>query len=195
MPKYLTPKEPPRNRAGKHEGTHELHFSEMAMMLAVAEWLFSEGASKVHIHPDGMHLKQFEAAKWLQSEGFIQISTSGRTGLGGEYRRQDQTLVIYSRPGLGDVVARIDGRDVEVETKGGCINSKHAGQVSKLRRGLQEAVGQLMSSPRDEGARLIAAVPSHPETEKVSQRLLERCNIVGIDIALLSADGTVNFVN
>ena len=194
MPKYLTPKEPAEKRAGKHEGTHELQFSELAMMLAVAEWLFSEGASKVCIHPAGTHLKQFDAAKWLKSEGFIKISPLGRTRLGGEYRREGQTLVIYPCSGLGDVVARINGGDVKVETKGGLINSKYAGQVSKLRRGLQEAVGQLMSSPRDEGARLIAAVPSHPETEKVAQRLLERCNIVGIDIALLSADGTVDFV-
>ena len=83
---------------------------------------------------------------------------------------------------------------MEIEAKGGCISSCHRGQLSRLRKGLNEAVGQLMASPRP-NARLIAAVPLHPETERLGKRLLLRCARVGIDIALVDEDGAVELLS
>jgi len=91
------------------------------------------------------------------------------------------------------VVAVIDGARVEVEAKGGCINTRHSGQLSKLRKHLYEAVGMLLDS-RNDAERLIAAVPRHRETERVAERMAERCRAAGIEIALVAGDGSVSIV-
>jgi len=166
---------------------------EAAVMLAVAEWLFSRGATEVRAHPDGLHMKDFDMPGWLEGRGFRRVSTTGKRGVSGTFERGSQQITIHSKPGLGDVVATLDGVEVEVETKGGVINSRHPGRLSRLRKGLHEAVGQLMASPRGEG-QLIAAVPSHPETLKVAEKLRERCSRVGITLALIERDGRVNVV-
>ena len=77
-----------------------------------------------------------------------------------------------------------------VEAKGGIINTSNPGQKSKLRKHLYEAVGMLLdrSNKRD---RLIAAVPLHPETEKIAHRMAGRCREIGIEIALVSGEGTI----
>jgi hypothetical protein len=160
----------------------------------MAEWLFGQGAPEVRIHPDGMHMKGFDIPLWLAGRGFIRETATGRGQSSGTFRRGGHTLVVHSQPGLGDVVATLDGTEVEIEAKGGCINTRHPGQLSRLRKGLHEAVGQLMASPRG-AVRLIAAVASHPETERLAQRLLPRCSRAGIEIALVNEDGTVDLVS
>jgi hypothetical protein len=126
----------------------------------------------------------------LAGRGFTRTTATGRGQTGGTFRRGDQTLIVHAQPGLGDVVATLNGVEVEIEAKGGCINTRHSGQLSRLRKGLHEAVGQLMASPRAD-VRLIAAVPRHPETERTARRLLPRCARVGIEIALVGGDGTI----
>jgi hypothetical protein len=137
-----------------------------------------------------MHMKGFDIPSWLTGRGFTRATVTGRGQTSGTFRRGDQTLIVHSQPGLGDVVATLNGVEVEIEAKGGCINTRHPGQLSRLRKGLHEAVGQLMASPRAQ-VRLIAAVPRHPETERLSQRLLPRCTRAGIEIALVNEHGEV----
>ncbi len=139
---------------------------------------------------DGMHMQGFDIPGWLASRGFNRITTTGRTQTSGTFRRNDQTLIVHARPGLGDIVTNLNGVRVEIEAKGGCLNTRHPGQLSRLRKGLHEAVGQLLGSPNSE-AQLIAAVPRHVETERVARRLLPRCRDVGIEIALVEGDGSV----
>jgi hypothetical protein len=170
---------------------YEHHMSEAAVMLAMAEWLFAQGATHASMHPDGMHMKGFDIPGWLRSVGFERESTTGMRGQSGSFRRGSNTLTVHSQPGLGDVIAVVDGVQVEVEAKGGCINSTHPGRLSRLRKGLHEAVGQLMGSPRLD-VRLIAAVPHHPETHKVAMRLATRCALARIEIALVNEDGSVS---
>ena len=74
-----------------------------------------------------------------------------------------------------------------------CINSRHPGPLSKLRKHLYEAVGMLLDSHND-ADRLIAAVPRHAETERVAKRMEKRCHAAGIEIALVSGDGSVRIV-
>ena len=96
-------------------------------------------------------------------------------------------------PGRGDVVGKLGKQDVEIEAKGGCINTRHAGQKSRLRKGLHEAVGQLMASRRRD-VRLIAAVPDHGITRALAQDLLPRCGKLGIEIALVDELGRVDLL-
>lgn len=88
---------------------------------------------------------------------------------------------VTARGAPPDVVGGIDGRVIGIETKGGCIDTRHPGQRSRLRRRLREAVGQLMATPRS-GARVIAA-PRHSETEAFAHRMVERRRLAGIEIA------------
>lgn len=189
----ITERPAPPKRMGKHTGTHERHMYEAAVMLAMAEWLFGKGATEVWMHPDGMHMKGFDIPAWLAGHGFTRTSTTGRGQTSGTFRRHGQTLTVHSQPGHGDVVGTLHGVTVEIETKGGCINTRHPGQRSRLRKGLHEAVGQLLGSPRD-AVRLIAAVPRHPETERAAERLLPRCGLVGIEIALVDGEGSVELL-
>lgn len=190
----VTQRPPPANRVGRHVGDHEFYLSEAAVMLAMAQWLFGQGATEVRIHPDGMHMKGFDIPAWLTSQGFMRMTATGKGQIGGTFHRRNQSLVVHSQPGLGEVVATLSGVDIEIEAKGGCINTRHPGQLSKLRKGLHEAVGQLMASPRSD-VRLIAAVPRHPETERLAQRLVSRCALVGIEVALVNDDGSVGLLS
>ncbi len=171
----------------------EYHLTEPAVMLTVAQWLFAQGAHHVSIRPDGMHLKQFDVRAWLETKGFVKTENRGKTSQGGLYRLNDLSIEVIPKSGLGDVTAEVDGKSIEVETKGGCINSTHAGQVSKLRKGLAEAVGQAIGSPRQPD-RLMAIVPEHDETRKVADRMIDRCLRAGVEIALASEDGSIAFV-
>jgi len=87
----------------------------------------------------------------------------------------------------------VDGRSIVIECKGCTINSTHADQLSRLRRGLYEAVGLLMARPFD-GAREIAAVPWTPETERLAARMVSRCSRAGIELALVRRDGAIVWV-
>jgi hypothetical protein len=60
---------------------------------------------------------------------------------------------------VGDIVADIEGRSYVAECKGGVINTKHAGQLSRLRKGLCEAVGLSLATEPVEGRRQFAVVP------------------------------------
>lgn len=137
----------PPNRVGKHEGTHEHHLYEGAVMVAFAMHLLRTlPATEVRVHPDGMHGAQFDFTGWLAGRGFTKMSGMGTTQWGGVYSDgAGRTIIVNPKSGQGDVVA--EGGDVRVvaECKGGVTNSTHAGQVSRLERGLSEAVGQLMS--------------------------------------------------
>ncbi len=102
-------------------------------------------------------------------------------------------MVVVPKSGQGDIVARIGGQPLLAECKGGVINSRHAGQLSKLRRGLCEAVGLLMTKPVD-GGRHIAVAPSSPATRDLARRMAARASAAGIEIALVDAHGTIVFV-
>ncbi|WP_445464572.1 hypothetical protein [Faunimonas sp. B44] len=156
---YVTRHEPPETRRAKAQGGVEARLTEAAVMLAMASYILdSASEATVSIHPDGEHAKRFDIPAWLRRAGFEKRESLGRTPYGGTYRRGLETVVVNPRSGVGDLVGVVDGRIVVIECKGGTINSTHAGQLSRLRSGLCEAVGLLMARP-DDGAREIAAVP------------------------------------
>ena len=187
---FVTERAPTEKRASKCAGTKELVFSEPAVMLAVAQWMFELGAARVCIYPDGMHTRQFDIDGWLQVEGFRKRKTEGRTQHAGIWVRDDRTLEVHFHPGKGDVVGDVGGKRILVEAKGGCIHSRHPGLLSQLRTHLYEAVGSLFDAP-GEATRLVAAVPRHAETEKLTHRMAGRCRKADVQIALVSPNGHI----
>ena len=182
---------PPPNRVGKSLGDHEHHLYEGAVMIAYAMHLFrTEGASHVRVHPDGEHGKQFDFQGWLGRHQFRKTSSIGTTAYGGVYENASgQTITINPRSGLGDIVAEIGDHVISAECKGGIINTKHPGQVSRLYKGLCETIGMLMATPSQ--GRQAAVVPLTDSTLKLAQRLAPRCALAGIEIALVGGRGEV----
>lgn len=182
---------PPPNRVGKADGDHEQHLYEGAVMIAYAMHLLrTEGAQHVRIHPDGEHGKQFDFAGWLGRRGFRKISTLGTTAYGGAYENSAaQTITMNPRSGLGDVVAEVGNLIISAECKGGIINTRHPGQVSRLYKGLCETVGMLMATPTQ--GRQVAVVPFTASTFRLAERLAPRCALAGIEIALVGSRGEV----
>jgi len=185
-------KTPPEKRAAKATGGNEMHLTEAAVMLAFAFHLFRRNPSltRVEIHPDGEHGKRFDIQGWLESQGFALIRREGTTSYGGEYSDGSRELYVSLKPGLGDVVTSTNGVHIVAECKGGIINSKHAGQKSRLRKGLCEAVGLLLSRPIGDEMQF-AVVPKTQDTETLSGRMIARCKTSGIGICLVGADGSV----
>ncbi len=180
----------PTNRRDKCQGK-ERHLTEAAVMLAYGMHLLRTvpKLQKVELHPDGEHGKRFEIAQWLSGRGFVLKEPQGTTAYCGTYRNNQQVIVVTSTPGKGDVVAQTDDGIIVAECKGGIVNTSHAGQKSRLRKGLCEAVGLLMA--REKGGRQVAVVPNTETTLKLARKLVPRARDAGIEIALVDAQGRV----
>ena len=114
----------------------------------------------------------------------------GGTAYGGVYQNSAaQRITLNPKSGLGDVVATIGDRNLAAECKGGILNTRHAGQVSRLYKGLCETVGMLMATPRE--GRQVAVVPRTDGTLRLARRLAPRCALAGIEIALVGSRGEV----
>jgi hypothetical protein len=190
----ITHQPPPPNRAGKCEGDHEQHLSEGAVMVAFAMHLLRTvpGLCQVTVHPDGEHGKRFDFRGWLGKRGFAMTAPSGTTTYGGTYAADGgRTIVVDPRSGRGDVVADGEGLSIVAECKGGIINTRHAGALSRLRQGLCETVGLSLASPLTEGRRQFAVVPRTTATEKLARRMAKRARAAGIEIALVDGRGNV----
>lgn len=187
----VTALELPPNRVGKSDGTHELHLYEGAVMVAYAMHLQrTADVQHVRIHPDGEHGKQFDFTGWLLRRKFAMVSRLGTTAYGGVYRNPaGQTVTLNPKSGLGDVVAEVGDRFISAECKGGIINTRHPGQVSRLYKGLCETVGLLMATPSQ--GRQVAVVPLTDGTLRLAERLAPRCALAGIEIALVGSRGEV----
>ncbi|MBB5064109.1 hypothetical protein [Granulicella mallensis] len=189
---YIDSRDAPEKRSKFCDDGVEHHFTEAAIMIAFAMYLFDEGASEVTIHPDGEHVKRHDLLQTLHAKGFVMVSSTGSTNYGGCYKRDLHLLTVSPRPGLGDVTALLNEKQVVAECKGGITNTKHAGQTSHLRKGLCEVIGQLMS--RDPGhERHIAVVPDTLTTRSLATKMRSRAARAGIEIALVTATGNVHF--
>lgn len=190
----VTALRPPATRVGKSDGEHEHHLYEGAVMVAYAMHLLrTQGARHVRIHPDGEHGKQFDFTSWLLRRDFVKTSSLGSTAYGGDYRHTaGQTITVNPKSGLGDVVTEVGDHVILAECKGGIINTRHPGQVSRLYKGLCETVGLLMATPSL--GRQIAVVPFTESTLRLAERLAPRCALAGIEIALVGSRGEVKEV-
>jgi hypothetical protein len=183
--------DPPPNRLGKCIGGKERHLPEAAVMLAYGMHLLQTvpALATIELHPDGEHAKRFEIVPWLSARGFVLKERHGTTAYCGTYVRDEQLIRITSISGKGDVVARTHDATIIAECKGGIVNTSHAGPTSRLRKGLCEAVGLLMASPK--AGRQVAVVPHTETTLRLARRLAPRAKDAGIEIALVDELGRV----
>lgn len=191
----ITERKPPANRAGKHIGTHERHFSEAAVMLVFVAFLMrTEQVDSITLCPDGEHAKRFDITGWLDRRGYRLVEPRGKTAYGGSYLGSDGSrITVNPTSGVGDIVAVLkDGQAMLAECKGGVINTSHPGQKSRLRKGLCEVVGLLLAKPQ--GGRQIAVAPLTDVTERLALSMKPGCALAGIEIALVSDLGHVTFV-
>lgn len=191
----ITRREAPPKRAAHCEAGIERHLTEGAVMLAFAMHLLrtAPGIEAVAIHPDGEHGKRFGFEAWLGKHGFTKISDTGKTSYGGLYRSAaGTTLTVHPASGLGDVVAKCaNGVTYVVECKGGIVNTRHPGQVSRLRKGLCEAVGLSLARAIEDGTQQFAVVPHTHTTEELARRMAIRVRAAGIRIALVDGEGRI----
>ena len=186
---------PPEKRAGKAEGGMEHRLYEGAVMVAYAMHLLRTAeARQVRVHPDGEHGKQFDFAGWLARRGFQKVSSIGSTTYGGLYRDDAHgwEITVNPKSGQGDVVAEVGNHIVSAECKGGIINTRHSGQVSRLYKGLCETVGLLLAS--ESPGRQVAVVPYTEGTLRLAKRMAPRCIKAGIEIALVGSRGEITDV-
>jgi len=146
----------------------------------------------MEIHPDSEHARIHDIVSTLAKEGFVLKSGLGTTNWGGEYVRGALELHVSPRSGLGDISGELNGQMIIAECKGGIINTKNSGLTSRLRRGLCEAVGQLMSR-EVKNERHIAVVPNTAVANLLASRMIGRTRLAGIEIALVEPDGSVRF--
>ncbi|WP_315806838.1 MULTISPECIES: hypothetical protein [unclassified Bradyrhizobium] len=190
----ITHRAPPPNRVGMCDGEHEQHLPEGAVMVAFAMHLLRTVPSvrEVSIHPDGEHGKRFDFSDWLGKRGFAMTVGLGTTDYGGKYTDADgNVIVVNPSSGRGDVVAECDGMRIVAECKGGILNTRHAGQLSRLRQGLCEVIGLSLATPLAEGRRQFAVVPRTKVTETLAGRMAARALNAGIEIALVDARGNI----
>lgn len=102
---------------------------------------------------------------------------------------QGWEIQVHPRSGQGDVVTQIGNHILSAECKGGIINTRHSGQVSRLYKGLCETIGLLMASKSP--GRQVAVVPYTEATMRLAQRMAPRCTKAGIEIALVGSRGEV----
>ena len=183
--------EPPPNRRKKCDGETERHLTEAAVMLAYGLHLLATlpELASVELHPDGEHGKRFPIKKWLSDQGFALMKAQGTTNYCGTYVSGERRILVTAKSGQGDVVASTPTESIIAECKGGIVNTRHPGQVSRLRKGLCEAVGLLMTKARS--GRQIAVVPYTDVTSRWARIMATRAKEAGIEISLVNEHGEV----
>jgi len=183
--------EPPEKRRKGCDGENERHLTEAAVMLAYGLHLLETAPNlkTVEIHPDGEHGKRFGIASWLSKGGFTLTEARGKTDYCGRYVNGEKQIVVTCESGKGDVFANTENGTITAECKGGIVNTRHSGQVSRLRKGLCEAVGLLLTRPRT--GRQFAVVPWTEATFRLAQKMAPRAKEAGIEISLVKEDGRV----
>jgi hypothetical protein len=66
---------------------------EAAVMIAFAMYLLEQGASEVHVHPNGGHLKRYDMSACLKTGGFALMHAHQ-----GVYRRGQHPFAVSCNP-------------------------------------------------------------------------------------------------
>jgi hypothetical protein len=177
---YIDSRDAPAQRVKHCQNGIEHDFTEAAVRVAFALYLLDQGATN-------------PLSETLSRHGFHLHEPRGTTSCGGEYRRGAEKLTVFPSSGKGDVTAVDDkGQIIFAECKGGIINTTNPGQTSRLRKGLAEVIGQLMSRELSQ-ERHIAVVPKTTQAQRLAKKMVSRANAAGIEIALVAPDGTIHF--
>lgn len=190
---FVTLVSPTEKRRLGLRGDLQEYLTEGAVMLAFAFHLKAKfGATHIEIRPDGEHGKRYSFSDTLAAHGFQLTKPVGKTSYGGLYRHLDgSSLLVELKPGKFDVVAKTSKGLICAETKGGILNTSHPGPTSRLRRGLCEAVGLLMSKSIQPDSRHMAVVPDTRVIRQLTEQLAPRLALAGIGISVVDRFGCV----
>ena len=132
-------------------------------------------------------LRRFMAGTGWEAVKEPQVRRNAWTG---SYRRGDKTIRVHSRRGMGDVIARFNGRRIIAECQNGPLLHKASRPENPL---LTTALGQALLFDVSAADIVVAAVPDTPVFRRLAEAWRERPLVkrVGIRIALVARDGAV----
>ena len=183
----MKPNSLPKNRMPEAEVSLRLAFYLLALP-------GSDGVARVAI--DGAQVKVgkrrvFPIEGFLRGMGWEQAEPIGHKDWQGRYVKGGQTLIIHSRPGVGDVVVRVGAKRIRAECKSGPLVKKPG---SREYRKLREALGQAITVDHvDPDDVLMVAIPRTDAFSKLAERWRSAPLVVGagIQIVLVGRDGKV----
>ena len=170
---------------------------EAEVALRLAEFILSlpNSGAMASVALDGASIKVgdaviFDIGRFMAGTGWEQTKEPqvGRNAWTGTYRRGDKTIRVHSRPGEGDVVAKVDGRSIVAECKKGPLVRKPGSPEYPL---LTTALGQALLFHVASDDIVVAAVPDTPVFRKLAETWRSRPLVrrAGIRIALVARDG------
>ena len=177
--------------------------SEAEVSLRLAFWLIERRLtdSPVDVAIDGAQVKtanqvHFDIFAFLNRNGWAQRDLSSRWQCEWVRASESPPIRVHSRPGKGDVVARLcSGRVLRVESKKGPLSRTPASPEYRLMR---EALGQLVTIDEVSREDLLAiAVPHAPKFQALASRWREAPLIqqFGIQILTIGRNGLVEGLN
>ncbi len=169
---------------------------EAEVALRFAMWLlsFSGAEPRAEAGIDGSAARVFPVREFLEESGWRCVEAGGRNGASpyqGAYTQEAQTIEVHARPGVGDVVASVDGQRIFGECKGGPLSRSSEG---KERARLVAAVGQLVCARLPAEVLPVVAVPATPEFRRLAGLMLQGTMAAeaGIRIALVDRNTSVD---
>jgi hypothetical protein len=177
----------PQDRMPEAEVTLRLAFYLLALPNSGGTATVGIDGAHVRVHGDSV----FPIAEFLEDEGWYQTEPQGKNSWHGIYGNGGSTLIVTSRPGIGDVVVKVGDHRVRVESKKGPFIKKRGSPEYPL---VREAIGQLMTVESVEEQDILAvAVPLTDKFRNLAQKWRTRPLLVSarINIVLVGRDGTV----
>lgn len=177
--------------------TERMPEAEVALRLAFYLLSLPGSDDTVSVAIDGAQVRVhggaiFPMTEFLEDHDWVQLRQEGKNVWQGSYQRDGQVLVVHSRAGVGDVVARIGDHRVRAECKQGPLMPRPGSREYPL---LREAIGQVLTveilEPQDI---MVVAVPQSAKFASLAERWRRRplMQASGVQIALVGRDGTVS---
>jgi len=176
--------------------TDRMPEAEVALLLAFHLLDHPESHGEAEVAIDGAQVRVakdeiFPIAEFLDAHGWKQTEQTGKNPWQGTYNRGGKTLLIHSRSGVGDVVARIGEKRIRAECKKGNLVKKSSNPEYGI---LREALGQILTVEEiHRNDVMVVAVPMAEGFIRLAANWSQRPLMVisKIRIALVGRDGSV----
>lgn len=179
---------------------HSGRMPEAEVAARFAFWLLRhpEGGREVEVAIDGAQVEVagrtvFALRRFLELSGW-ERDPAGPERWQGMYHNDacpGRTLMVHSRPGVGDLVGKLGRKRVRAECKKGPLGRDRAGSEIRL---LREALAQLLTVAEVEGDDVfVAAVPDTPTFRRhaLAWKNAPLVRRAGLLVALVDRDGGV----
>ena len=172
----------------------ESKMSEAEVTLRLAISLISNGHTKEDVVTaiDGAQVKigetvHFQILEFLSTNGWLPNNKSGRWQCAYKNKDYQQSIVVHSNSGEGDLVATLNsGKRLRVESKKGPLVRSKSSQEYPL---IREAIGQLMTIEHaDPNDVLSVAVPSSEKFNALAAKWRERPLMKSTNIHIVTVD-------